>query len=122
MECSSNVSPRPSMSVLLALPCSSLLAQTRTSLAEIRTSLAQIGAADVGILSQLGCAARERDGARLQHVAAVGDLERHRRVLLDEENGRALTVDVLDRREDLLDEHRRQAHARLVEEQHARAG
>src|SRR5262245_26406549 len=74
-------------------------------------SLAKIGPTDVGILAQLGGAAGQHDRAGLQHVAAMGDLERHRRVLLDQQNGRALSVDVHDRREDLLDEHRCQAHA-----------
>ena len=34
----------------------------------------------------------ERDLARLEHVAAVRDVERHQRVLLDEQDRRALLV------------------------------
>ncbi len=52
----------------------------------------------------------------------MGDAERHRGILLDEEDGGALAVDVADRLEDLLDQDGRQPHARLVEQQQARAG
>ena len=64
----------------------------------------------------------ERDLAGLEDVAVVGDLERHRRVLLDQEDGRPLLVDVDDHLEDALDEHRREPHRRLVEKQQARPG
>jgi hypothetical protein len=44
------------------------------------------------------------DAPVLEHVPAVRDAERHGRVLLDDENGRALAVDGLDDVEDLVDE------------------
>src|SRR6266571_7618193 len=84
-------------------------------------SLSQVGAAHFGVLRELVRGAFERDAPGLEHVTPVGDAERHRRVLLHQEDGRALPVDVADRREDLLDEHGRQAHARLVEQQEPRA-
>ena len=43
-------------------------------------------------------------------------------VLLDEQDRRALLVDLGDDREDLGDEHRREPHRRLVEQQHPRLG
>src|SRR5437773_8930917 len=49
------------------------------------------------------------------------DRERHVRVLLDEQHRHALLVDVLDRLEDELDEHRGEPHRRLVEQQHDRS-
>ena len=50
------------------------------------------------------------------------DVERHERVLLHEQDRRALGVDVGDDLEDLLDEDRREAERRLVEEEQLRAG
>ena len=60
------------------------------------------------------------DLAGLKHVAAVGDLEGHAGVLLDEEDRRALPVHLLDDREHLLDEDRGQTHRGLVHQQHLR--
>ena len=65
---------------------------------------------------------RERDRAGLEHVAAAGDVERHQGVLLDEQDRGALLVDLDDDLEDPLDEDRREAHRRLVEEQERRVG
>ena len=53
--------------------------------------------------------------------ARCGALQRLRGVLLDEQDGGALLVDLGDDREDLRDEHRGEPHRRLVEQQHARA-
>ena len=39
------------------------------------------------VAQQLLAAACQRDASGLEHVADVGDLERHVRVLLDEQNG-----------------------------------
>ena len=48
------------------------------------------------------------------------DAERHRGILLDDEDRRALLVDRADDVEHLVDEHRRQAHRRLVHQQQLR--
>ena len=48
------------------------------------------------------------------------DAERHRRILLDDENRRALLVDRADDVEHLVDEDRRKAHRRLVHQQQLR--
>src|SRR5215468_435385 len=81
----------------------------------------QIGSPDIGVLRQLDGGSFESNGAGLEHIATVGDGERHGGVLLDEQNGHALTVDVEDRVEDLFHQNRCQPHARLVEQQEPRA-
>ena len=53
----------------------------------------------------------ERDRAGLEHVAARGDVERVVGVLLDEQDRRALLVDLADDLVDLVDDHRREARA-----------
>ena len=63
----------------------------------------------------------QHDLAGLEHVAALGDVEREVRVLLDQQDRRALLVDLGDRLVDALDEDRRDAHRRLVEQQQLRA-
>src|SRR5262249_35650737 len=66
--------------------------------------VAQVRSANLGIDGELGGGPLEGDAARFQHVAAPGDGQRHRGILLDEENGDAPAVDGEDRLEDLLDE------------------
>jgi hypothetical protein len=61
---------------------------------------------------------REDHTPGLQHISPVGHIERLERILLDEKDGGAAGVDLADDREDLLDEDRRQAKRRFVEEQH----
>src|SRR6266550_7227190 len=51
----------------------------------------------------------------LQDVRPVGDVERHVRVLLDEEHGRTCGADLADDTEDLLDQQRCEAKRWLVE-------
>src|SRR4030095_609207 len=70
--------------------------------------LTQIGAAHFRIVGQVASPALERQPARLEHVTPLRDGQGHRRVLLDQQYGDALTVDGLHRLEDLLDQHRRQ--------------
>src|SRR3990172_4395410 len=77
----------------------------------------QVGPAALRVFLEIGGRAGEDDGAGLQHVAAMGDRERHGGVLLDQQNRGALAVDVSDRLEDLLHEHGGQPHGGLVEEQ-----
>ena len=85
-----------------------------------RIALAEVGLPNLLVLGEGLRVVRERDRPRLHHVTAVGDVERHERVLLDEEDRRPLLVDLDDDLEDPLDEDRRQAHRRLVEEQELR--
>src|SRR5918997_5561435 len=81
------------------------------------SDLTEVSLADLRVLAQLLGGGGVDDGAGLQDVAAGGDLEGDVRVLLDEEDGGALGVDLLDDVEDALDEDGSQAHRGLVEEQ-----
>ena len=62
----------------------------------------------------------QRDLAALEHVRLLRHLERHARVLLDEQDGRSLPVDVADDVEDLPHQQRRKPHRWLVEEEDPR--
>src|SRR5437764_10642015 len=57
------------------------------------------------------------DLAGLEDIAVIGDRERHRRVLLDEENGHALFVDFRNDVEDDLDDLRGKAERRLIQQE-----
>ena len=81
----------------------------------------EIGAAHFGIAGELGGGPLQGDPARLEHVGAPRDGQRHRRVLLHQEDGHALPVDGLHGLEDLLDEHGGEAHGGLVEQEQPRA-
>src|SRR5207302_1747429 len=76
---------------------------------------AEVGALDVGRAEQLLARSGLDDRTGLEDIRAVRDLERLRRVLLDEEDRDALRVDLTDDLEDGLDEDRREAERRLVE-------
>src|SRR2546421_1405270 len=79
---------------------------------------AEIGPLNVGAFEEhLGRAFLD-DAPGLQHVAAIGDGEGLGGVLLDQQDGRALAVDVTNDVEDLVDEDRCQSERGLVEEQH----
>ena len=83
---------------------------------------AEVAVAHLVALRQVGGAAGQRDAADLEHDGLVGDAERHRGVLLDEHDGHALAVDLLDHLGELGDDPRRETQRRLVEQQHARRG
>ncbi len=87
----------------------------------VRLLLAEVRAAHLRVVGELRGRAAQHDGARLDDVAPLGDGQRHGGVLLHEQDRRALPVDVAHGVEDLLDEHGRQPHARLVEQEQARA-
>src|SRR6185295_6355928 len=84
--------------------------------------LAEVGLPDRLVLDQVARGPGQDHVARLEHVAAVGDRQRLEGVLLDQQDRRALLVDLLDRREHLLDEDRREAERGLVEQQQSRLG
>ena len=71
------------------------------------------------------CADRGRvpcstNAAVLEHIGARGDVQRLHHILLDQQNARAPRADALDQPEHLLDEQRRKAERRLVEDQELR--
>ena len=86
-----------------------------------RTS-AEVAATDFVAGRQRGGVTLERDAPDLQHACAVGDPQRHRRVLLDEHDRRPAAIDLPDDLGDLVDDLRRQPQRWLVEQQQLRAG
>src|SRR5580700_2364532 len=83
------------------------------------TSL-EIGRADLGARQQLGAAALHRDRAIDHYVAAMGEFQRMKGVLLDQENSQPFgLVQFRDHFEDLLDDEGRKSKRRLVQEQQA---
>src|SRR5262249_45879523 len=81
--------------------------------------LAEVGLAHEVRPQKLSGRGLQHDASGLHHVAAVRNAERHPRVLFDEQDCRALTVDVLDDAKDRLDQDRCQPHRRLVEQEEA---
>src|SRR5262249_14864806 len=87
------------------------------SVAAIAMALrSQIRASDMGIVEQLGAGARQGDAALLQHVGAVGELERRERILLDQHHRDTVGANVLDDRERPLHQRRRQPKGGFVEQ------
>ncbi|CAB4924237.1 unannotated protein [freshwater metagenome] len=83
---------------------------------------AQVPLLDVVAGGQLVRRPRRGDPADLQHRRGVRDPQAHDRVLLDQQDGGALPVDLGDDLADLVDQQRGQAQARLVEQQQLRRG
>src|SRR6516165_4521978 len=75
----------------------------------------QIRASDMGIVEQLSTGTRQGDAALLQHVRAVGELERSESVLLDQHHRDAASANIFDDLERGLDQRRRQPQRGLVE-------
>src|SRR5438093_160822 len=77
----------------------------------------QVELLDVLVLADRPGVAVEDDTPVLHHVAVLSEPERHRGVLLGEQDGDArLTVHAADDLEDLVHQHRRQPHRGLVEQ------
>ena len=87
----------------------------------LRRGHSQIRLPDAGFVPQRRRRALGHDPALLEHVGAVGDLQRPGHVLLDEQDGHALGVDGADDLEHVVHHRRRQAERRLVQQQQARA-
>src|SRR5260370_9174823 len=84
-------------------------------------SVPEVGAADRVVPPEVRRGPRDRHAARLEQIRLVGEVERQRRVLLDEEHADVLvTVDRADDTEDLADDERREPERRLVEQQEPR--
>src|SRR5437588_600981 len=81
---------------------------------------AQVGLPEVLVREEGGSLVRQHDSARLEDVAAVGDRERHVRVLLDDQHRDTRLVHLPDDLEVPLDEDRREPHRGLVHEQELR--
>src|SRR5438105_7760280 len=97
---------------------STIAATTPTRLPRAPELDPEIRPLDVGAFEEhLGRAFLD-DAPGLQDVAAVGDSECLGGVLLDQQDGRALAVDITNDVEDLVNENGRQSERGLVEEQH----
>jgi hypothetical protein len=81
--------------------------------------VAQIGRLDFGIIGQRRGVVFADDGAGLQHVAAIGDRERQRGHLVDQEDRGALVAQVGEDIEQLGDHRRRQPKRGLIEQQNS---
>src|SRR5712691_2652980 len=91
-------------------------------MARLRLLLAEVGLAhEVGAEQRSGGVV-EHDAPGLDDVAPMRHAERHPRVLLDEQDRRPLTIDVLHDAEDRVDQNGREAHGRLVEQEQRRPG
>src|SRR4030095_8169882 len=69
-------------------PAAAVLLDVAVALA-LAAGAAEIEFLDVGMAAQALGSAVEYDAAVLHHVAVVGDLERHRRAFLDDQDGDA---------------------------------
>src|SRR5512139_428032 len=82
---------------------------------------AEIEFLDVGMAAQALGAAVEHDPAVLHHVAVVGDLQRHGRALLHDQDGDAeLAPDFDQPAQQILDHHGSEAEGELVDQQQLR--
>src|SRR5262245_48530142 len=79
--------------------------------------LPKVGALHLGRAEKLLPRSRQRDPAALHDVAAVGDLQRLARVLLDEQDGPAFRAQLAKGEENAGDELGREPQRRLVKQQ-----
>ena len=84
--------------------------------------LAQIRFFHFLVGQQLRAGAGHGDVSRLQHVGQVRDLQRHVGVLLDQQHGDALAVDLPDDGEDVLHHQGRKAQGGLIQHHQLGAG
>src|ERR1035437_2267475 len=96
--------PRPTNPICIVVPFNGRLS-------------AQVRLLDFFVRRQVRRGVGQDDLTGLEDVATTGHLESHLSVLLDQQDRGSLGVDVLDDGEDLLDQDRREAHRRLVEQQ-----
>src|SRR2546421_7152584 len=90
-------------------------------------SVSEVRAADRVVLAQHVRGPFHHDASGLEQEHVVGEIQRERRVLLDEENADSGLIDRSENPEDLAHDERREPQRRLVEEeqprpQHQRAG
>src|SRR5215210_2151063 len=125
---SPNFSPKPfaseSSEALIAEPSQTNVSQSAAvpMTASNISSRSQVRLLDLGVLAQRGRLVGQRHGAGLEHVGPLRHVKREVRVLLDEQDRRALPVDLRDRLVDALDKDRCNPHRRLVEQEQRRLG
>src|SRR6185312_17409813 len=72
------------------------------------------------VAEEVGAAALHHDAAVLQDIAAVGEAQRYRDVLLDEDDRQPVLAQPADDGEDVVDDARREAERGFVEHDEAR--
>src|SRR5262245_37764024 len=107
----SSAIPSPAAAVLLDVAVAPALA----------AGTAEIELLDVGMAAQALGGAVEHDAAVFHHVAVVGDLERHRRALLHDQDGDAkLAPDLGEPAQQVFDHDRGKPERKLVDQQQLR--
>src|SRR5688572_1339909 len=96
--------------------------RARTSYCCNSAADAEIGRGDLPVGAQGGRGAFEDHGAVVDDVDAVGELQRHLGVLLDQQHAYALLLQVADGVHDRVDHERGEALRWFVEEEEVRAG
>src|SRR3972149_7010703 len=81
---------------------------------------AQVGALDARVVPKVGRRSFERVEAAFHDVGPIREVQRMVHVLLDEQDGQALRLELLDDLEDVLDQHGGKAEGWLVEDEQAR--
>src|SRR4029453_5631273 len=120
---SSTVRP-PKRSVRPSIPRSAIPPPTAAILldvavaASLAAGMAEIELLDIRMIAQPLGVPVEHDPAVLHHIAVVGDLERHGRALLDDQDGDAeLAPDLGQAAQQVLDDDRRQTERQFVDQQ-----
>jgi hypothetical protein len=96
------------------------LRRWRVVIAGVRTRAEQ-PLLQVAVGGEFGCRHLARNAAVDHHSDAIGDVDRHADVLLDQQHGDPAAVDMCEvpqRLDHLIDDHRREALGRLVHDQH----
>src|SRR5262249_13160548 len=114
-----SVSPSISISAIPS-PAAPILLHLAIT-APVARRVAEIELLDVAVREETRAVAVEHDPSILQHIAIVGDCERHGRALLDDHNGDAeLVADLEEPRHQVFDHDRRQAQRQFVDQQKLR--
>src|ERR1700693_4404278 len=100
--------------ILSRLECLGRLFAKRTPRPKAGLLLAQVRFFDLRVGGDFGGGALQADRSRLEDVGAIGVLQGRVGVLLDEEHGSSLPVNLLDRLADRVDEDRSESERRLV--------
>src|SRR5580698_1996250 len=119
------MTPRESARAMSRRPPTGLPRRRRSDVVGVVSGivgLTEVDRAHPRVLQEIVSALTEDDATVLHDVAAVRQAQRLRGVLFDQEDRRAEFADGLDDGEDLIDDHRRQPHRRLVEEEQPRLG
>src|SRR6186997_718678 len=100
--------------------CSKIGKRWRQRSASVAASTAKVGLSQVFVREELFGGSAQNATSGREDVAAIGNRERHVRILLHDQHRDAGLVDLLDDLDASLDENRREPHRRLVHQQKPR--